>query len=239
MKRLFLCLAILLMVVSCGVEDETPQDSSQSRDVGVLRPNCSRLADEYDRCILSMCKEIDYPCILCNCIKAHGDECKFSAHKDLDNCSESEDEEAEYMLDNVICSEYLEGFEELCPPPKTDNCKIERDNCFTDNNEKGICVKYDNNKIKCEKLCTDIGYSYQCSADESCYPVDKFSLCLGSGGQGEGRGCQYVNDCIGGNVCLQVEGGSFSCYKVCKSNMECDSSKSCVDTGMGYSVCTN
>lgn len=238
MKRHFPILLIAFIPISCGVIEELAPTDVQSKEEKISRPNCSQLADEYDSCIIKKCEEINYSCLLCSCMESDGSECKYSSHKKLDDCSEEEDEEASYMLGNVSCSEFLEGFEKVCPPPEANTCKLANDPCFTSNYEKGICIKYDNNYFECVQFCSDIGYSYQCPPDTSCYLYNHSGLCISSGEKREGESCEYVNECVANHICLQSE-SSQRCYKTCKSNMECSSNKYCADTGLGFSVCVD
>lgn len=241
LKSLFFKVVLALFALSCGLDDE--KESADLSYVGSKkRESCSKLADKFDECLYDVCNRIKYSCKVCSCMKSDGSNCMYSAHKKLDDCTEEENEEAEYMLDYVYCSEYLEGFERLCPPPETNVCNREYDYCITHMYDNGICMPLDSNENVCTKICLSIGSSVECYSDkEACYPIDnKKGVCIYTGDKKVGDKCIYTNDCEGGSVCIgNEEENEYRCYRVCNNNSSCGIEGVCTDTGMGYKVCVS
>lgn len=85
------------------------------------------------------------------------------------------------------------------------------------------------------KSCTTIGISKECGTGESCYPfVECGGLCRRCGTSPAGSNCDIHSDCKCGMACLALQGGELRCYKICSSNLDCPSGKTCTDAWSPY-----
>ena len=228
---------LVLFAFSCG--DDGPGKSGSNSEA-INQDNCYKLADEFDNCVYEKCNAVEYQCAFCNCMKIDGVGCRYSAHKGLKNCSEEENKNAEYLLGTVNCASYLKDFSELCPPPETNVCNKLGGYCRDGYYNDGYCIYGEDNQLLCIKSCNNIGSTGECySGDSACYPaMDEKAVCLTCGNLKKYDKCEYLNDCECGKVCGGSDDNNFYCFEVCKSNSDCDSNETCVDTGLGYKVCS-
>ena len=100
----------------------------------------------------------------------------------------------------------------------------------------GFCIDKVGGGLECAKECTTIGTDSACGTGEGCYMIGANKVCVTAGTKKTGDACGVANDCEAGNTCLQPEGGSLTCYLVCKKDADCGGG-TCTDTGLGFSVC--
>lgn len=101
----------------------------------------------------------------------------------------------------------------------------------------GFCIDKVGGGVECAKECTVIGVDEVCGEGYGCYKIGNNKVCVKAGTKKVGEACGVANDCEAGAMCLQPEGGSMACFKVCAKNEDCGTGAECVDTEQGYSVC--
>lgn len=206
-----ICLLVILIISGCGDSKDDSASDNGPRDDVFLTP-CEELANKIMDCMKAACKD-RLDCEACKCInnpKAEGCE---SNDTNETKCEGDTKAAAEEALKDFKCDTYDAAIKTACTTDPCDGKKA-GDACTG-----GYCVEKVGGGLECAKECITVGIdNYSCKTDEGCYQISSHNVCLKGGDRYPGEPCVFVNDCVAGAVCLQPEGGSMACFKVCSKN---------------------